>query len=543
MEGNDPSLSTFETLLIHLFSRIKEHLPTDVVAQDVKSREKLGLTFSHDLLWKKDKLYIPNNLQLKRDILYWHHDVPWCGHLGIQKTLELVKRQFWWPKIQEDVSEYIKSCHKCQLNKVDRRLNRPPLTPNLAPDGCWRTVGMDFLVDLPMTTDGHNAVLNFRDHLSKMYRCIATVTTVTAKGSAKIYFKEVFPHYGMPLKIISDRDTRWNNEFWSELCRLSGVKLSLSTAYHPQTNGLVERGNEVVSAALRHYVSADQKDWDDWLPFIEFAVNNAFNESTQCSAFSMNRITMPRNPFDGVITHLIKGQPMLNQTTTFMGTSDIQTGERTYVQAHAMFQWARQCLEVSKQRMKERFTIKGTSQPLYELGEMVWLSVKNLSLKHPSRRHKLLPRYVGPLKIIGLVGTTAVTLDLPTALKIHPTVSVSQIKPYYPRTGIQLPPVTIDDNLEWELEDITDPRFVRSKKKNAPALVQFKIVWKGSAEDTWHEFPDLYHCLETLEQYLLNRCSDAKRSAILKALLPDQQRMLSPTITKYVGYLDQYLRD
>ena len=540
MAGNDQSLSTFETLLIQLFSRVQELLCTDAIAQDVKIRESLGLTFSHNLLWKGDLLYIPDDIQLKRDLLYWHHDVPWCGHLGIQKTLELVKRQFWWPKLQHDISEYIKTCHKCQLNKVDRRLNRPPLTPNLAPDGCWRTVGMDFIVDLPMTTDGHNAVLNCRDHLSKMYRCIATTTTVGAKGTAKLYFKEVFPHYGMPLKLISDRDTRWNNEFWTELCRLSGVKLSLSTAYHPQTNGLVERGNEVVSAALRHYVSADQKDWDDWLPFIEFAVNNAFNESTQCSAFSMNRITLPRNPFDGVISHLLKGQPMQSQTTTFMGNSEIQTSERTFVQAHAMFQWARQCLEISKQKMKERYMSKGTSSPLYEIGEMVWLSVKNLSLKHPSRRHKLLPRYVGPLKIIGLVSTTAVTLDLPTALKIHPTVSVSQIKPYYPRTGVQLPPVTIDDNLEWELEDISDHRVVRSKKKNTHTTVQFKIVWKGGAEDTWHEFPDLNHCLETLEQYLMNRCSKAKRSAILKILTPDQQKMLSPSVINYVGYLDVF---
>ena len=94
MEGNDPSLSTFETLLIHLFSRNQEYLPTDAIAQDIKSREKWGLTFSHNLLWKGDKLYIPNNLQLKRDILYWHHDVLWCGHLGIQKTLELVKESF-----------------------------------------------------------------------------------------------------------------------------------------------------------------------------------------------------------------------------------------------------------------------------------------------------------------------------------------------------------------------------------------------------------------------------------------------------------------
>jgi hypothetical protein len=88
---SDPSLSSYESLLIQLFSRIKNGLQIDPSIQDRVSREKLGLTQRGQLWWKDNLLCIPPDEQLKRDILYWHHDVPWCAHMGIQKTLELVK--------------------------------------------------------------------------------------------------------------------------------------------------------------------------------------------------------------------------------------------------------------------------------------------------------------------------------------------------------------------------------------------------------------------------------------------------------------------
>jgi hypothetical protein len=368
-----------------------------------------------------------------------------------------------------------------------------------------------------------------RDHLSKMYRILPTVNTVSAEGIAKLYFREVFPHYGMPIKIISDRDRRWNSEFWDALCKKAGIQLSLSTAYHPQTNGLVERGNEVVSAALRHYVSADQKDWDEYTPFIEFAVNDMHNESTQCSAFSMNRISMPRNPFNAVLEHVVDGKPLTSQCTTFMGNSQASLGARTHIQAHAMFQWAKQCLEVSKQRMKERYDARGVSLQTYKVGDLVWFSVKNLSLRHPSRRHKLSPRYMGPLKIIEVVGRSAVRLDLPKSVGIHPTISISQIKPFVPRLGSKPPPVVIEGELEWEVEAITDHNIVKPKGKK-PALVEFKVKWRGNYEDSWHEFPDLEGCLASLEYYLLHRCTPSKRKSILDTLKPSEVKMLSNSV-------------
>ena len=190
------------------------------------------------------------------DILYWHHDVPWCGHLGIQKTLDLVQRQFWWPGIAADIKNYVQSCYKCQSDKPDRRKKRPPLTFIQSPDSCWRTVGVDLIVDLtPTEPDKYNAIVVFCCHLSKMVRLVPTHTTLTTEGFAELFFREVFPHYGLPTKIVSDRGPQWNSEFFRTLCDRADIRLSLSTAYHPQTNGLVERTNEVVETALRHYVS------------------------------------------------------------------------------------------------------------------------------------------------------------------------------------------------------------------------------------------------------------------------------------------------
>ena len=532
----DPSFSSYESLVLQLLSRIQKGLESDPSILCRVSRDKLGLTQRGQLWWKENKLYIPPDVQLRKDILYWHHDVPWCAHMGIHKTLELVKRQFWWPNLSSDISEYIKSCYKCQTNKVDRKLRRPPLTPTLAPSECWRTVGIDLIGDLPMSENGHNAVCTIRDHLSKMYRIVPTVNAVTAEGIAKLYMREVFPHYGMPIKLISDRDRRWNGEFWDALSKRSGIQLSLSTAYHPQTNGLVERGNEVISAALRHYVSADQKDWDDFTPLIEFAVNDMHNESTQCSAFSMNRICMPRNPFNALLEHVVDGTPLVSQTTTFMGNSVLspaQLGERTHIQAHVMFHWARRCLEISKQRMKNHYDARGVSLQTYKVGDLVWFSVRNLGLRHPSRRHKLMPKFMGPLKVIEVVGRSAVRLDIPSSMGIHPTVSYSQIKPFVPRPGDPPPPVTIENELEWEVDGIIDHNLIKSKSKK-PSLVEFRVKWKGQCEDSWHEFSDLEGCLESLERYLLNGCTKTKRKLILEALKPSELSKLSQSVRKSV---------
>jgi hypothetical protein len=538
LDGPDQSLGTYETLLENLFTRIRGGLTVDKFIKSEQQLKSLHLTWRDGLVWqeiegKPRKLYIPEHDQLRQDILYWHHDVPWCAHLGIGKTLELVKRQFWWPRLDIDIKQYIDTCYKCQANKPDRRNRRVPLTPLVPPSACWRIIGVDLIVDLPASLGAeYNAIIVFMCHLSKMVRIIPTHTSLDAKGLAQLFIREIFPHYGMPMEIISDRGTQWNSEFFQALCDEIGIKLKMSTAYHPQTNGLVERTNEVIATALRHFVAADQRDWPLYLPFIEFALNDMYRESIQASAFRMNRISLPRNPFTA-LTQLVHGkiQPK-SELAGWMGMSKIEDGQRTALEAHERFSWARKCVHMAKDKMKESHDRKIVEQHLYEVGQLVWLNIRNISIRHPSLRQKLLPKFLGPLKILEVIGRNAVKLDLPTALRVHPTISVSLIKPFMARAGIAVPPVVINGELEWELEAIINHHVVKSKKSSQPGLVEFKVRWKGDYEDSWHELVDFENSMESIEAYLNNHCTKQMRKTVYQALDLENRAKFSKSFRK-----------
>ena len=196
------------------------------------------------------------------------------------------------------------------------------------------------------------------------------------------------------------------------------------------------------------------------------------------------------------------------------------------IQAHAVFQWARKCLELSKQHMQQQHEKGRESHMMYKIGDLVWFSVSNLELKHPARRHKLLPKYIGPLKVIDIAGYDAVKLDVPKYLAIHPIVSTSQVKMYHSRDGT-VPPVVINDAEEWEVDSIINHNIIGKKNKTK---VDFQVKWKGNAKDSWHEFADLEGCIDTLDKYLLQNCSLVKRSQILKSFTPTQLNLLSETV-------------
>jgi hypothetical protein len=539
-----------DRLFDELFERVRVALRSDVVTRTPEQRDKLGLKTDHDLLWKDHRLYVPEDASLRQDILFWHHDVPWCAHLGMQRTLELVKRQFFWPKMNADIRDYIASCRSCQANKPDRRRSKVPLTPLLAPDACWHTLGVDLIVDLPPTcADGYDAICVFVCHLSKMVRLVPTHTTLDTRGFAKLFVREIFPHYGMPSAIVSDRGRQWNSDFFREICSKTGIQLKLSTAYHPQTNGQVERYNEVVAAALRHFVAADLRDWDEYTPFIEFAMNDTYQASSDSTAFRMNRITLPRNPFSALLANSVSSEDNPStELASWVGMSklplssdlsvqcmrdpaELHEGSRTVLKAHEQFAWARRCIHLAKSRMKERFDAQGAKLHLYEVGQLVWFNIKNIGIRHPSGRQKLLPKYLGPVKVLSTIGRSAVRLDLPESLKIHPTVSVSLVKPFIRRIGADVPPLNIDGACEWEVEAITDHNLLKSRKKDVPSLLEFKVEWKGNFEPSWHEFRDFEHSLDSVEKYIRS-CTKSVRAQMYKALQPGELAQLSAGLRK-----------
>ena len=167
--------------------------------------------------------------------------------------------------------------------------------------------------------------------------------------------------------------------FFRELCKYANIQLALSTPYHPQTNGLVERTNEVVSTAIKHFVAADHTTWPQQLPFIEFALNNAYHAAIGTTPFRLNRITVPNDPFTAVTSNIAK----VHEIETSVNEP---SGIRTAIQAHEEFNWARRCVQLAKDKMKESFNKRGVIPHLYETGQKVWMSMKHVSLRHPLLR-------------------------------------------------------------------------------------------------------------------------------------------------------------
>ncbi|GJP49622.1 hypothetical protein CLOM_g8808 [Closterium sp. NIES-68] len=165
------------------------------------------------------------------------------------------------------------------------------------------SVSLDFITYLPNTRDGHTAILVFVDRLTKMVHFVTTTTDVSAEDTAKLFVAHVFRLHGLPRVLVSDRDLRFTSRFWYEVTQTLGTKLKMSSAFHPQTDGQIERTNRTLEQMLRSFIGPTQDDWDDLLPVVEFAVNNSVHESTHEKPFILNCGRHPATP----ATHGIGG--------------------------------------------------------------------------------------------------------------------------------------------------------------------------------------------------------------------------------------------
>src|SRR5260221_7205107 len=127
---------------------------------------------------------------------------------------------------------------------------------------------------------GYNATLVVVDHLSKWIHTIPTVTSLDSTRVAQLFLEHVWCHHGLPEEVISDSGPAFISNFSHDLTTLLGVKLTLSTSYHPQTNSQTEHVNQEIEAYLQVFVSHQQDDWADWLPLVEFVYNNKVHAAT-----------------------------------------------------------------------------------------------------------------------------------------------------------------------------------------------------------------------------------------------------------------------
>jgi hypothetical protein len=189
---------------------------------------------SEGLMLFRGKVYVPENRELRQRIVEQHHDTHIAGHPGRFKTLELVARNYWWPQMSRYIGQYVKTCDLCCRTKLQHRRPTGGLHPLETPNEPWDTISVDFIVELPCS-NGYDAIMNVVDGVTKHAHFIATHTTITAVGAARLFLREVWKHHGTPCVVVSDRGPQFVADFTRKLYCLIGIKLVTSTAYHPQT--------------------------------------------------------------------------------------------------------------------------------------------------------------------------------------------------------------------------------------------------------------------------------------------------------------------
>ena len=254
-----------------------------------------NLSQLQDIWMKGSQICVPEHTALKQKIMYEMHAAPYSGHLGSNNTERNISEHYWRPGMQKDIIQFVKVCPTCQRN---RKPTQPAgeLQSLAVPRDTWTSISMDFITGLPTTKRGKNAILVVVDRMSKMVHLIATTTDLNAQGVAQLFQDRVFCLHGIPDDIVSDRDTRFTSAFWQELQKLLGTSLSMSTAFHPQSDGQTERMNSTLEDMLRHYVAPDQQNWDLLLSMAEFSMKNCYKSSIQCTPFHLVYGKSPATP-------------------------------------------------------------------------------------------------------------------------------------------------------------------------------------------------------------------------------------------------------
>ena len=435
------------------------------------------------ILGGRQKIIVPKSL--RQQILKECHDVPFTGHVGMRKTLELVDRQFHWRGLRGDTIQYVKTCPTCQMMKSDNRAKAGLLQPLEIPSRKWAHVTTDLVTDLP-ESNGFTAIIVFVDKLTKMVHLAGCKKEVTAMEYAQIFVDNVFRLHGLPEVIISDRDPRFTSKFWRSLFDLLGTDLRFSTAFHPQTDGQSERMIQTLENFLRPYVERHPQNWSQYLALAEFAANNAVNVATGYSPFFLNSGDHPSVPSvfmhgGGVSSHVEAVQTMVDRMKTALEEA----------QANLTVAQSRAKSQVDRSRRDEKF----------EVGDEVVLSTRHICVNQhlPSKVRR---RWIGPYRVAKVISPVAYGLDLPPAWRIHPVFHVSNLKRFqrskeFEREERPPSPVVVDGEEEYEVEAI-----LRHKGKGARRL--YLVMWKGYpiTEASWEPESHLRNAPLILEDYL-----------------------------------------
>ena len=237
------------------------------------------------------------------------------------------------------IRTYVEGCAICQQHKINCHLLNPALQPVKAEHACpFSLITMDFITDLPISK-GFDSIMVVVDHGSTKGVILEPCNKmIDATGTGTILLNTVYRRYGLPDKSISDRGLQFTSQAFRELGRLLGIKLNMSMAHHPQTDGATEQANQEIEAYLSIFFCNNPETWHSLLPTLEFVYN------------SKPHATQKQSPFYLQMGYDLKAIPTAYPKTNLPETQDrlliLQEAQKEAEAAH----------KLARQKMMERIT-------------------------------------------------------------------------------------------------------------------------------------------------------------------------------------------
>ncbi|GJU39523.1 putative reverse transcriptase domain-containing protein [Tanacetum coccineum] len=367
----------------------------------------------------KNRSWLPLFGGLRDLIMHESHKSKYSIHPGSDKMYHDLKKLYWWPNMKAIIAEY-------------------------------ERITMDFVTKLPKTSIGHDTIWVIVDRLTKSAHFIPIRATDSMETLTRLYIKEIVSRHGVPISIISDRDSHFTSRFWQSLQNALGTQLDMSTTYHPETDGQSERTIQTLEDMLRACVIDFGKGWDKHLPLVEFSYNNSYHTSIKAAPFEALYGRKYRSPV----------------CWTEVGDSQL-TGPEIMQETTKKIVQIRQRLQAARDRQRSY------ANGIFRFG----------------KRGKLNPRYIGPFKILERIGPVAYKLELPEELSsLHNTFHISNLKKCLSDESLIIPmkELQLNDKLNFVEEpvEIMDRKIKQLKRIHIP-IVNVRWNSKRGPEFTW----------------------------------------------------------
>ena len=436
-------------------------------------QDKRGWKLEKDLLTRFGRLMVPEEAALRTSLINEAHSTQTTAHPGRGKTAKLLSAQYYWPGLANDCARFVANCRTCRRTHVPRDRAPGLLHPLPIAQRCWQHVSFDFK-SFPKDKKGFDNVFVIVDRFGKRAFSLPCEKTISAAQAAELYYQHVWRIYGTPETATSDRGPQFISAFTDELCKLTGVKQKLSTAYHPQTDGNTEVLNQYIDQRLRPFVNHFQDNWSSLLPAMDFAQASLPHSSTGMSPYELELGYAPRMHFD-----------WKERTTTSPTIREQLTREEAQAFAsrtHEAVKWATENLKLAQERQTVQAN-RHRREPDFTTGDWVYVTRKGWTTTRPSL--KLDHQSAGPYQITGMKGYSYV-LDLPKHMKMSNVFHADRLR----KAADDPMPGQIEDP-EPAIEVNGEPEYVVDKvlaSRVKGKTLQYQVAWQGYDPDSaWYD--------------------------------------------------------